>query len=216
MRRHGPARSLSRVTGTVAALFVALITGCSAPGVQAPATPRPPASITSSAIAPTGPTAATAAPPAHVTNLRRAVPLRLQIPAIGVDTTLIPLGLKADRSLQTPPRGFPAGWYTGAVTPGEVGPAILLGHVDGNGPAVFFRLHDLTTGDRVTVSRADGTKPVFRVVRLARYPKRAFPTALVYGPTATSTLRLITCGGTFNTQSGHYQDNLVVFADLIR
>ena len=60
------------------------------------------------------------------------------------------------------------------------------------------------------------TMPVSRVVRLARYPKKAFPTALVYGPTATSTLRLITCGGTFDNQSGHYQDNLVVFADLIR
>ena len=212
MRRHSPPRSRPRVTGTVAALFVVLITGCSAPGAAAPATPRPPAGITS----PATPTAAVAAPAVRVTGLRRAVPQRLQIPAIGVDTTLIPLGLKADQSLQTPPRGFPAGWYTGGVTPGEVGPAILLGHVDGNGPAVFFRLHDLTTGDRITVSRADGTKPVFRVVRLAQYPKRAFPTALVYGPTATSTLRLITCGGTFDTQSGHYQDNLVVFADLIR
>ena len=196
-------------------MFVALVAGCSAPGL-APA-PRSPATATVAA-ATTGanrPLGAGIATGAHVSHLARSVPVRLQIPVIGVDTALMTLRLKADRTLQVPPSGFPAGWYTGEVTPGEVGPAIIVGHIDWNGPAVFYRLRDLVPGDTITVSRADGTKPVFRVVTVARYPKDAFPTTLVYGHTATPTLRLITCGGAFNTSTGHYEDNTVVFADLL-
>jgi hypothetical protein len=152
---------------------------------------------------------------ARVSTLARSSPLRLQIAAIGVDSTLMKLGLGADGTLDVPPGGFPAGWYTGGPTPGELGPAVIAGHVDMNGPGVFYGLHNLKPGDQVTVTRADGSKPVFRVTLVRQYPKEDFPTKLVYGNIDHAGLRLITCGGTFNDQSGHYEDDLVAFADLI-
>ena len=125
------------------------------------------------------------------------------------------LGLKNDGTMEVPPGAFPAGWYTGAPTPGELGPAIIAGHIDFKGPGVFYRLHELEPGDRVTVTRRDGSKPVFRVTRVARFAKDQFPTELVYGNIERAALRLITCGGSFNSQSGHYEDNIIAFADLV-
>jgi hypothetical protein len=158
----------------------------------------------------------TALPPAvAAAHLARSVPVRLQIASIGVDSRLMDLGLLADGSMQVPPGGFPAGWFTGAPTPGELGPAIIAGHVDMKGPGVFYNLHSLKTGDRVTITRKDGSTPVFRVTRVEQFPKDQFPTKLVYGNIDHAGLRLITCGGTFNRQSGHYEDNIVAFANLI-
>jgi hypothetical protein len=139
----------------------------------------------------------------------------LTIREIGVDTSLMDLGLLADGSLQVPPSGFPAGWYTGGPTPGELGPAVIAGHIDHNGPGVFFDLHRLKAGELVMVKRADGTRLTFRISRVGQYPKSQFPTDAVYGNLNHPGLRLITCGGSFNSQTGHYRDNTVVFADLI-
>jgi len=139
----------------------------------------------------------------------------VQIPAIGVDSELMELGLKADGTMEVPPEGFPAGWYTGAPTPGELGPAVIAGHVDWAGPGVFYDLHRIQIGDEVTVTRADGSAPVFRVVRVEQYPKVGFPTDEVYGDIDRAGLRLITCGGVFNRATGHHDDNIVVFAELI-
>lgn len=125
------------------------------------------------------------------------------------------LGVKADGTMQVPPGGFPAGWYTGAPTPGELGPAIIAGHIDMNGPGVFYNLHNLKPGDKISVTRKDGSRPVFLVTRVAQFAKADFPTALVYGNIDGAGLRLITCGGSFNSQSGHYEDNIVAFADLV-
>ena len=147
--------------------------------------------------------------------LARSSPLRLQIGAIGVDSALMHLGLRADGSMDVPPSAFPAGWYTGGPTPGELGPAIIAGHIDMKGPGVFYKLHDVKPGDQITVTRADGSKPVFRVTRVSQFPKDRFPTAQVYGNIDHAGLRLITCGGSFNNQTGHYEDNIVAFADLV-
>ena len=125
------------------------------------------------------------------------------------------LGLRSDGSLQVPTGGFPAGWYTGGPTPGELGPAVIAGHVDMKGPGVFYRLHDIAAGDQIMVTRADGSTPVFRVTQIRQYRKDQFPSQLVYGNIDHAGLRLITCAGTFNSASGHYEDNLVVFADLV-
>ena len=151
----------------------------------------------------------------NVAPLARSVPVRLQIAAIGVDSTLMDLGWGADGSMEIPPGGFPAGWYTGAPTPGELGPAIIAGHVDMNGPGVFYDLHNLKPDDEVTVTRKDGSTPVFRVSRVELFPKDKFPTKMVYDNIDHAGLRLITCAGTFNRQTGHYEDNIVVFADLV-
>jgi sortase (surface protein transpeptidase) len=148
-------------------------------------------------------------------HLSKSTPIRLQIPAIGVDSKLMALGLNADGTMEVPPVGFPAGWYTGAPTPGELGPAIIAGHVDWTGPAVFYKLHDLKLDDQVSVTREDGSVAVFRVTRVEQVPKNAFPTALVYGDISFAGLRLITCGGLFNKKIGHYVDNIIVFATFI-
>jgi hypothetical protein len=172
----------------------------------------PPAPADSSAAAPADPAA-----PAALT-LPASPPTRLAVPAIGVDSALMQLGKNPDGTVEVPPLGddSPAGWYRGSPTPGELGPSVMLGHVDtAAGPSVFYRLGELTAGNEVTVTREDGTAAVFSVDRVERYPKADFPTLQVYGNTNDSQLRLITCGGAFDRSIGHYVDNIVVYASLV-
>jgi len=152
--------------------------------------------------------------------LPRSDPVTIDISAIGVHSALQYLGLTAQHTLQVPapgPRYNEAAWYKYSSTPGSLGPGIILGHVDSaaQGPSVFFSLGDLRPGDKVLVTRADGLVAVFRVDGVRRYPKDHFPTLLVYGNTDHAALRLITCGGAFDSATGHYVDNIVVFASLV-
>jgi sortase (surface protein transpeptidase) len=149
-----------------------------------------------------------------------AMPVQLEIPAIGVSTQLLRLGLTPSGALATPPAGphyDRAGWYVGSPAPGAQGPAVIVGHVDSaaNGPSVFYRLASLQPGDVALVSRADGTVARFAVDRVLRFPKASFPTQLVYGDTNIAALRLITCGGPFDRATGHYRDNTIVLAHLL-
>ncbi|MGV8967655.1 MAG: class F sortase [Cellulomonas sp.] len=153
--------------------------------------------------------------PVEAPHLGRSVPVRLEIPAIGVDSTLMELGLQADGTMEVPPAGFPAGWFTGAPTPGEIGPAIIAGHIDWTGPGVFFNLRDLLPDDRISITREDGSVAVFVVRQLEQFPKSEFPTDRVYGNLDFAGLRLISCGGSFNHATGHYEDNIVVFAEFV-
>ncbi|WP_245900025.1 class F sortase [Geodermatophilus normandii] len=142
-------------------------------------------------------------------------PARLRVPAIGLDSGLVDLGLDATGALEAPADFATAGWYAGGPAPGDVGPAVLAGHVDSSrGPAVFARLRELTGGDEVLVDRADGSTVTFAVTRVERHPKDAFPTDAVYGPTGDAQLRLVTCGGDFDRAARSYEDNVVVFARL--
>ena len=144
-----------------------------------------------------------------------AAPASVEVPSIGVQSKLIKLGLNADRSLQVPQSYTLAGWYTKGAKPGEKGPAVLVGHYDSvDGPGVFYRLTELQPGQTVRVPRADGTVATFNVDRVERFSKGQFPTDRVYGKVAQPELRLITCGGTFNYRTRHYEDNVVVFASL--
>ena len=139
-------------------------------------------------------------------------PTRLRVKAIGVDTALETLRLDDAGALVPPREPARAGWYADGTAPGEVGPAIIAGHVDGKGgPAVFYRLRELDTGDTIEVVRG-GTTLRFTVVSTAWYPKNRFPTDQVYGPTPDRQLRLITCGGVFDRSLRSYRDNLVVYA----
>jgi sortase (surface protein transpeptidase) len=151
--------------------------------------------------------------------LAASPPTRLSIPAIGVSTEMRPLGLNADGTVQVPPLGGDswAGWYKYSPTPGQLGPSIVLGHIDSvwNGPGVFFKLGALRPRDTVTVTRADHTVAVFRVERVVEYPKAHFPTAEVYGDTDRAALRLITCGGRFDSSALSYEDNIVAYASLV-
>jgi sortase (surface protein transpeptidase) len=139
-------------------------------------------------------------------------PSRVRIPAIGVDSPLEALHLDTTGALAPPSKYQDAGWYADGTPPGDVGPAVIAGHIDSKtGPAVFYRLDRLRPGDLVEVARG-GHWLGFRVVAIDRYPKKAFPTAAVYGPTPDPQLRLITCGGAFDRARKSYVDNTVVYA----
>jgi LPXTG-site transpeptidase (sortase) family protein len=142
-----------------------------------------------------------------------AAAVRILIPAIGVDSTLAPLGVDGAGVLVPPTDFDQAGWFAAGTVPGDVGPAVIAGHVDDvRGPAVFYRLDDLAAGDDVQVTRSDGRVVDFQVTRVAEYPKDDFATTEVYGPTTGAELRLITCGGSFDTSRRSYRDNVVVYA----
>jgi len=146
---------------------------------------------------------------------RTARPVLLTIPAIGVRTKLVDLGLSSNGTLQVPASTAVAGWYSGSPPPGAVGAAVIAGHVDSrSGLGVFFWLRNLRPGDRVYIGRSDGTMVVFTVTSVHVYAKDQFPTASVYGPVPDAELRLITCGGTFDRTLGSYLSNVVVFARL--
>jgi sortase (surface protein transpeptidase) len=140
-----------------------------------------------------------------------ALPVRLRIPVIDVDTRLVKLGLASDKSIEVPKELGVAGWWEGGPRPGQVGPAVIMGHVRWEAPAVFSRLHTLQRGDEILVDRADGSTARFVVTRQGKYKKVAFPSDRVYYPTLEPELRLVTCGGLIG---GNYTENLVVFAVL--
>ena len=138
-------------------------------------------------------------------------------PTIGLDSSLVRLGLAASGTLDVPGDPAVAGWFERSAVPGQRGPAVIAGHVDSeDGPAVFFRLRDLAVGDPVVVVGGDGGETAFRVDAVEQHAKDAFPTAAVYGPAPGPVLRLITCGGAFDRSTGHYRDNVVVYASPAR
>jgi hypothetical protein len=187
---------------------VALLGACVAPPEQ-PAT-------TSTTVTQTVETTVTTTTTA-TSSLGRSEPVELWIPRIEARSSLIPLGLNRDGTVEVPPVEQPmqAGWYSLARTPGEVGPAVILGHVDGNRKVgIFYRLHELVPGDSVEISRTDGSVARFVVRKVDQVSKAQFPTEEVYGETAGPELRLITCGGLFDRSARSYVDNIIVYATL--
>jgi hypothetical protein len=123
--------------------------------------------------------------------------------------------VNADGTLKVPNDFGVAGWYRLGTKPGSRGPAVIVGHVDSeSGPAVFYRLGTLTRGALVRVAWRSGASLLFRVYAVREYAKASFPSLLVYGETRGPELRLITCGGSFDAETGHYLDNVVVFARM--
>jgi sortase (surface protein transpeptidase) len=161
------------------------------------------------------PSGRTVLPASLATAQQAARPVWLSVPAIGVRTSLVDLGLGENGTLQVPSSTAVAGWYTGSPRPGTVGAAVIAGHVDSrSGPGIFFWMRTLHPGDRVYVGRANGTMAVFTVTAVQKFAKDQFPTASVYGPVPDAELRLITCGGVFDRLLGSYLSNVVVFARL--
>ncbi|MGW0362157.1 class F sortase [Streptomyces sp. NPDC002990] len=207
-----PSRRAARGTVLAAALLaLAGVSGCG--GATAPASPAAPAPHIGATSAPASPPA----PAAAATPLPASSPVRVRIPAAGVDASpVLGLGLEADGTVEVPSvaDADKIGWYTKGVTPGQTGPAVLIGHFDtARGPAVLKDVSRIRVGDEVTVSRADGTAAVFRVRELEQVDKKRFPTAKVYGDTARPELRVITCGGEIT--DGHRPDNIILYADLV-
>jgi sortase (surface protein transpeptidase) len=190
-------------------LGVLLLGGCAAAdGSDMSAPPAAPASATPSLT----PHSNLSTYRSTRTHSETALPVRLRIPAIDVDTGLESLGLASDQSIEVPSEPSVAGWWERGPRPGQVGPAVILGHVRWNAPAVFSRLDALQRGDEVLIDRADGTTARFVVTGQGTYRKAAFPSDLVYYPTLDPELRLVTCGGPYDRATGHYSENLVVFA----
>ncbi len=203
-----PPTPRARVAGLLGAVLV--LGGLSAIGLaiasQAHA-PQPSASA-----------AGTTGPARHGPSVPRSIPVSVDIPAIGVRSQLLDLGLNPDGTIEVPSLttdADEAAWFRYSATPGEIGSSVIEGHVDSYaGPAVFFRLGALHPGDTIDVALADGVTAIFRVTGVREYLKAEFPDRLIYGSTDYAALRLITCGGAFDSATGHYLSSTVVFASL--
>jgi sortase family protein len=219
---------LAGVVGGGASIVIAVVSSGSSDG--SPARTTTPAPTAAAAVAPASSASTSTgsspgslprvsvigAAPAGSPAVVPSPPVRVSIPAIHVNSGLQRLGREADGTLQPPTKWAVAGWYAGGVIPGQVGPAVITGHVDStSGPAVFFRLSKLAIGDRVTVDAADGSHTTFVVDRIQRFVKAHFPTEQVYGPVPVPELRLVTCTGRFDRGARSYVDNLVVSAHLV-
>ena len=141
-----------------------------------------------------------------------AGPMVIAIPKIGVEATVVEVGLQADGAMQVPDPDQ-VGWYKLGPRPGAPGPAVLVGHLNSRtGPAVFYRLRQLRPGDEILVGQRSGTSSRFVVGRLEQLPKTALPTKRIWTTTSRPLLRLVSCGGPFNHATGHYRDNIIVYA----
>jgi sortase (surface protein transpeptidase) len=190
-------------------------------GGHAPAWSPPPVPPALAAVAATEPPSAgpnTRPVHRHAQAMSRSIPVQISIPAIGVRARIIPLGLQPDGEVAVPSLSTPflTSWYDRGPTPGQAGAAVILGHVDaaGVGPAVFYRLGDLRQGDLIYITRQDRRTAVFRVSAVGLYPQDAFPTARVYAYGGSPELRLITCGGRFDSTRHLYLDRTIAFADF--
>jgi Sortase domain len=181
----------------------AAVAGRIAPTVDRTSTPRShPARHPSTTSTPAG--------------LSASPPVAIRIPSIGVQSWIVGLGLNADGTVQVPGSFHVVGWYEHGAAPGQAGPAVFLGHVDSvSGPGIFYRLGAMHPGDHVVVTRRDGRSIPYVITGVRQYSKTAFPTIDVYGDTATPTIRLVTCGGTFDSSTHHYLSNTVAFGQQI-
>ncbi|MCM2427699.1 class F sortase [Streptomyces sp. RKAG337] len=198
-RRTGPARALR---APLLALALTTVAACSS-GSPAASAPEPPATGAST-------------PPPATAPATPGDPTRVVIPSLGVDSSLLRLGLNADQTVQVPPsdQGMTAGWYTNSAVPGQRGSSVVIGHNNTrHGKAVFHDLAKIKKGADIAVRGADGKTVHFTVTATQTVSKKTFPTQQVYAPTPTPTLRLITCDGSIDPQ-GHPVDNLIVYATL--
>jgi sortase (surface protein transpeptidase) len=159
---------------------------------------------------------ATANSKVTIPSVGHSRPLVLIIPALGIRTKVGTLGLQPDHEVMVPTNTHTVGWYRDGPTPGQVGSAVILGHVDSYlGPGTFFYLKNLKAGDPITLDLANGAVTHFVVTKVVQYAKTSFPDRLVYGSHGIRALQLVTCGGTFDHATGHYESNVVVFSHLV-
>jgi hypothetical protein len=196
----------ARTAGLIVALSLSLVCG------RPESSPPPPAAGDS----PPAPLAPADTFVSSSTYRSIARPVRLRIPALHVNSRLIDLDLQKDGAVEVPGSPSLAGWYDRGPRPGQPGPAVVLGHVDSfRGPGIFFSLYRVRPGTLVEVDRSDGSTATFRITKVSRVAKTRFPTDLVYAPTLDPTLRLVTCGGSFDHTRGSYRDNVIAFAAAI-
>lgn len=212
----GGARHRSRVWGVVSGVLLVTAAGLLTIGLRGDEHPLP-GPVAQRAVPPVAPPVSPK-PPAVTPALvvAHSVPTSLRIPAIALSVPLSTLGLNLDGTVQVPTGDLVPGWFRLGPSPGQLGSSVILGHVDSyKGPGVFFNLRTLQPGDQVQVSLTDGAVATFAVSAVATYTKTQFPADQVYGSHGTSTLQLVTCGGTFDPQTGHYLSNIVVYSSFV-
>lgn len=210
-QKHAPSPDAREAVATTSAtrLVSPATTPAGAPTTQRPGSKNKP------------PTLIPISPPntSRVPSGTDAQPTAISIPSIDVKSDLMLLGLNADRTIQTPPlsRVRTAGWYKYSPVPGALGPSVVLGHIDSAvyGKGIFYRLGAMKRGDSISVTRTDHMVAVFKVDKVVQYPKKSFPTRVVYGDTTNPQIRLITCGGKFDSNARSYLDNIIVFGSLM-
>jgi LPXTG-site transpeptidase (sortase) family protein len=148
--------------------------------------------------------------------MTRSEPTELSIPDVAIQTSLLTVGRNADNTIKVPDSYETAGWYKHSPTPGEIGPTIIVGHVDSyRGPAVFWRLSQMQPMQLVKIKRADGQTVTYQVTDVKQFDQNNFPTNEVYGNITHAGLRLITCGGVYNRSTNSYSHNTVVYATMV-
>lgn len=181
------------------------------PAATATTMPSPTAGQTAVAALPS-PTVAPTATPLPVAG----VPVRIVIPRLKIDADVEHVGLAPDGSMDVPQRFDTVGWYKLGARPGELGNAVLAGHLDSKtGPAIFWRLKELQPGDEIIVTGDDGKDRHFVVRELENYPYDRAPLERIFGPTESVGLNLITCIGTFDRRAQNYDQRLVVYTTLV-
>lgn len=219
--RGGHRSGRAAATATLAVLAAAglLTAGCGGDDQPAAGATTPAPAPSSEPASPSGPPTPTPTPtpsptPTVAPEPEFTAPVAVEVPAVGIDTNIVPIAVDADNVLVPPPYGD-AGWWEAGPEPGELGAAVIAGHLDSrDGPDVFYRLSDIDLGDEIVVTHADGVTSAFRVVDVGQYSQDEFPTEAVYGgPDDRPLLRLITCGGEYDRGLGRYRDNVVVFAE---
>lgn len=142
------------------------------------------------------------------------VPKRIQIPKIGVDEVIEPVGLDTHRDMDIPHDPNNTGWYSLGAKPGERGSAVIDGHLDlaDGSPSVFWNLKNLSKGDEIIISGTTGKKYNFFVTDIETYPYNMLPLRQIFAATDTSRLNLITCGGTWDSASKNYSNRIVVYS----
>jgi hypothetical protein len=206
-----------RALWALTALLLLIGAGCFVGGFQVHhhplAGPVHPHRVLATRVA-TAPSPATIVPAPAV--VARSVPVAVRIPAIGLAVWLTQLGLNSNGTVEVPTSVQVPGWFSPGPSPGQVGSAVILGHVDSyQGAGVFFQLRTLQPGNQIEVNLADGVIATFKVTSVAMYQKTQFPDQQVYGSTGSSDLQLVTCGGAFDSQTGHYLSNIVVYSSFV-
>jgi Sortase domain len=208
---HSEKGSREKVWWIASGILLVIVAVCVPLGLQVhhhPLAPPVAAQASFKAAAPVAPTNLTP-------HAAYSIPVSLQVPAIGLSVSLSRLGLNADGTVQVPTNIQQPGWFDLGPTPGQIGSAVILGHVDSfRGPGVFFNLRKLLVGDQVFVTLADGAVATFGVTSVQQYVKTQFPAAKVYGSDGAGALQLVTCGGQFDQATGHYLSNIVVYTSL--
>jgi len=214
---HWGRMTTPRVLWALTALLLLIGAGCLVAGFRVHhhplAGPVQPRHVVAARVATAPPSATTVPAPAVVA---RSVPVAVRIPAIGLAVWLTQLGLNSNGTVEVPSSVQVPGWFSPGPSPGQVGSAVILGHVDSyQGEGVFFQLRTLQPGDQIEVNLADGVIATFKVTSVAMYQKTQFPDQLVYGSHGSSDLQLVTCGGAFDSQTGHYLSNIVVYSSFV-